>query len=377
MAGIGFLSEDQVLDRLGLEPGGGGIEAPTTGLGFTPNDTAGTVEVITSDAVTVTGDEGTVWAVVVRGDGSPQLEINEDGDWTAHGAVRAGDTIKVRLTTGPLVSTLHTATVYLQDATLPWTVTTAADLDFAAFMDATGITDPTISDAVEALIADLKLAGLWTKMHAVYPFVGGTAGTHKFNLLDPQDTDAAFRLTYTGSPTHGANGFLPNMSGGYADTHFVPSTHLPAHSIHMSYYSRSNTAAGDKTEMGCYNWAGASGARAHMLIRYSGDLAYWGMNDGAGTNVGSQTTSQGFFASTRRASNDMEYYRNGATVASSAAAGTIQSVNSVWIGGINSYSSHTDRECAFASIGEGLTDAEMADLYTVVQDFQTALGRQV
>ena len=69
--------------------------------------------------------------------------------------------------------------------------------------------------------------------------------------------------------------------------------------------------------------------------------------------------------------------RNGATVASSAAAGTIQSVNSVWIGGINSYSSHTDRECAFASIGEGLTDAEMGDLYTIVQTFQTALGRNV
>ena len=31
-------------------------------------------------------------------------------------------------------------------------------------------------------------------MKAIYPFVGGTATTHKFNLKDPADINAAFRL---------------------------------------------------------------------------------------------------------------------------------------------------------------------------------------
>ena len=34
-------------------------------------------------------------------------------------------------------------------------------------------------------------------------------------------------------------------------------------------------------------------------------------------------------------------------------------------------------QCAFASIGEGLTDAEASSFYTAVQTYQTTLGRQV
>jgi hypothetical protein len=34
-------------------------------------------------------------------------------------------------------------------------------------------------------------------------------------------------------------------------------------------------------------------------------------------------------------------------------------------------------ECAFASIGDGLTDTDAANLYTRVQAYQTALSRQL
>jgi hypothetical protein len=36
-----------------------------------------------------------------------------------------------------------------------------------------------------------------------------------------------------------------------------------------------------------------------------------------------------------------------------------------------------NRECAFAFMGDGLTDAEASSLYTIVQKYQTTLGRQV
>ena len=38
---------------------------------------------------------------------------------------------------------------------------------------------------------------------------------------------------------------------------------------------------------------------------------------------------------------------------------------------------YTNAECAFASIGDGLSDAEAANFYTAVQAFQTTLNRQV
>ena len=60
------------------------------------------------------------------------------------------------------------------------------DADAAAFLAAAGITDATITSAINTLVIDMKDDGLWSKMDAIYPFVGGTATTHKFNLKNQQ-----------------------------------------------------------------------------------------------------------------------------------------------------------------------------------------------
>ena len=61
------------------------------------------------------------------------------------------------------------------------------DADVIAFIKATGITDGTEFSAINYLVLDLKNKGLWTKINTLYPFVGGTATTHKYNLKDPRD----------------------------------------------------------------------------------------------------------------------------------------------------------------------------------------------
>jgi len=117
------------------------------------------------------------------------------------------------------------------------------DPDCAAFLTATGITDPTISGAVCTLVTSMKANGTWAKCSAIYPMVGGTATTHKFNLKNPADTNAAFRLSFVGGWTHSANGALPNGTNAYADTFLIPSVSLSLNSIHGSVYSRTNTDA--------------------------------------------------------------------------------------------------------------------------------------
>jgi len=39
--------------------------------------------------------------------------------------------------------------------------------------------------------------------------------------------------------------------------------------------------------------------------------------------------------------------------------------------------SYSIRQCAFASIGDGLTDAESSNFYTAVNTYQTTLSRNV
>ena len=112
------------------------------------------------------------------------------------------------------------------------------DPDAVAFLTAASITDATITTAINTLVIQLKAIGVWSKLKAIYPFVGGTATTHKFNLKNPANTDAAFRLLFVGGWTHSANGALPNGTNAYADTFLNANTALTNTSNHLSFYSR-------------------------------------------------------------------------------------------------------------------------------------------
>lgn len=250
------------------------------------------------------------------------------------------------------------------------------------FLTAAGITDPTISSAVQGLVDDLVGTGLWDKMSAIWPFVGGTASTHKFNLKDPRDADDAYRLTFNSGGDHSTTlGYIPNAignvaNGGYADTHFIPRDHLTQNSTHLAFYSTRDTTPISECEMGNYAWDGDSAKRFHLIIRYSNNAFYYGMSESGGTNV-SSTDARGLFVGTRTASNLQAAYRNGAQLGTNSGASVALPNNTTWIGGINSFQDRTDRSCGFASIGSGLDETDNANLYTTVQAFQTALGRQV
>ena len=121
------------------------------------------------------------------------------------------------------------------------------DADATAFIDALTTAGVSLSSteesAINTLVTDLKTAGVWTKMQAIYPFVGGTATGHKYNLADPQDTDAAFRLDFNGGWTHSATGADPNGTNAYADTHFNPHANLASFTdSHFAIYSRDNVS---------------------------------------------------------------------------------------------------------------------------------------
>lgn len=92
------------------------------------------------------------------------------------------------------------------------------DVDATAFSTAAGLTDSIQKSAINTLVKDLKRYGIWTKIKAFYPFVGGSASSHKFNLKDPRDLDAAYRLTFSGGWIHDANGAKCNGSNTSADT---------------------------------------------------------------------------------------------------------------------------------------------------------------
>ena len=61
---------------------------------------------------------------------------------------------------------------------------------------------PLVPAAPANLVTSLKQTNLWNKMLIIYPFVGGNANSHKFNLKDPRDDNGAFRLQFSGGMTN-------------------------------------------------------------------------------------------------------------------------------------------------------------------------------
>jgi hypothetical protein len=254
------------------------------------------------------------------------------------------------------------------------------DADAQAFLTAAAITDPTISSSIDKLVVDLKAAGVWSKMKAIYPMVGGTASTHKFNLKDPRDLDAAFRLSFLGGWTHSANGALPNGTNAYANTFFNPVAQgLTSSNSHLSYYARTQATTLDAAEIANFS----SATQAFVLqARSSSSLNrfFYTLSFAASRVV--TVAPIGFINGSAIANTRRDLYLNGISVANNTSTDTGTLGNySLYIaaGNLNNalIGSYSNAQCALASIGNGLSDTEAANLYTAVQNFQTTLNRQV
>ena len=257
------------------------------------------------------------------------------------------------------------------------TLTTVYDADAQAFITATGITDLTQKNAINQLVLDLKGYSIWTKMNALYPFVGGTATTHKYNLKNPLDTNAAFRLVFSGGWTHSSTGALPNGSNGYADTKLIPNTILNLNSAHISFYSRTNISSG--TDIGSSNAAFASGI--YILNKYIADGRNYFNLHGVGSTIQIPgfTRGDGFFCLRRNNSTQIINSRNSSNTTYSQNS-TSKTTSPIFISALNvagTNNFYSARECAFSSIGEGLSDTESSNLNTAVTTFQTSLSRNV
>lgn len=258
-------------------------------------------------------------------------------------------------------------------STLVWQYA-SIDPDAQAFITAAAITNPTQITAINTLVVSLKANGIWSKMKALYPFVGGTASSHKFNLKNPLDTDAAFRLVFNGGWVHSSNGITGSVNA-YADTKLLPSAHLGISSGHFSIYSRVNNTGG-------YDMGAISTGNIHeqsLISRWTDSRFY--------INYGNQTypfvanlDARGFFITNRNSATNSTGYKNGVNVINTVQTSTGLANFSLLIGAVNQFgtpASYASRQYALASVGDGLTDIESANFYTAVQAFQTTLGRQV
>jgi hypothetical protein len=256
-----------------------------------------------------------------------------------------------------------------------------SDPDAQAFVSAAELTSQTQANAVNTLVIGMKAQGLWTKMKAIYPMVGGTASTHKFNLKNPLDTNAAFRLTFSGTWVHSNTGALPNGTNAFANTFLSPATSLTS-SLGLSYYSRTNAnTALDQVDIGAitslnYFYLTTQYNASGLVNRFFGRCT---SSSVAVNTANADARGYYYLGKTGDGANLLKSFKNGVVQDTQTGAG-VNPNSTVYVGAANNSGAtafYTNRECAFATISDGLTDAEATNCYTLVQQFQTALGRQI
>jgi hypothetical protein len=242
-------------------------------------------------------------------------------------------------------------------------LTPTADPNAQAFIEAAGITDPTEISAITNLVVDLKTYNIWDKMKAIYPMVGGTATSQKYNLKNPN----TFIGTFVGGWTHSSTGVTGNGVNAYMDTNFNPNTFSNANFKHMSYYSRNNF---NNCQIGIV-------AGIFDQIFYVAGGYFNILSTSTFSPITTATTKGLVIASRTSAVGGCTTYVNNSNLGNDGLTATGNPNGNLWLNARTDSAGYSNNQCAFASIGDGLTDTEASNLYTAVQAFQTTLGRQV
>jgi hypothetical protein len=260
---------------------------------------------------------------------------------------------------------------------VPPSGTTEANAYLTAVVDAggTGITS-TVSAATRTLFTSLVSNGLWDKMLAFYPMIGGNAAGCKFNGKNPVDTNGGYRLVFNGGWTYNASGATSNGTNAYADTFLTASTITPLNSQHLCVYMANNSNPSGSGRV----YAGVSSPAGTLSSGQDGNATpnwYYGVSD-AGQSTFSTANSQGNILIAANATSASVFYRNG-TQQFSGVNGNGQSIPySIYIGGLNNAGTgqqYYGNQYRFATIGYGLSSAQVSTLSTIINTFQTSLTR--
>ena len=241
-------------------------------------------------------------------------------------------------------------------------------------------------EVVDLLAASLFVWGgsvsLSTTFRFLYPFIGGTAVSHSFNLADP----AVGRIAWGDTVTHNVNGITGDGVTGYGWT----SVTLAGISLTDTYvvcgvYSRTG-GSDNYAEIG--NWNATLSTGISISCRWSDTNARFYQGQASAFLQPAVVNAQGFFSNVRVSSNTHNCYRNGSLLLSTAISGGAppDPPDTFVLLQRGSGLNFSARNLAFAfltnapdteEIGAIFSAAKIADLYTRIQVFQTRLGRQI
>ncbi len=247
------------------------------------------------------------------------------------------------------------------------------DADAQAFFDrvttAGGTLTTTEKNATNQLVLDMKSAGIWTPMKAIYPMVGASAAACAQNLKS-----SSFTGTFSSGWTFASTGVRGNGSSTYMDTGINDLNDLgstPTISVYLNL-----TGSNPGWQLGVFT----SGTDLTGISVNNNATAanFINLRTAIGADF-TETFTGGLYTGTTDSTNNI-VYKNNVNKATALKISTGLNRNH-YLGALNGNSGAfvwSDSRIASVFFGnQNLSSTNVSNLYTAVQAFQTTLSRQV
>ena len=294
------------------------------------------------------------------------ITVNGGNDFT----IDATDPLDIVLkdTTGATVTptsvTPHAGTHHV-DIVLPASGT-PIDADAQAFLTATGLSGVNEILAVNTFVTEAKAQGIWNDLDKIYPFIGGTSTTHRYNLKN-----ALADGTFFGGVTHNSNGVTFNGTTGYFNTGWATN----AGNLYNRHFAQYVVTQNSSTAWaGSYDGTNLFGLRtdqARILdfvglnSLYSVSPVYLTRASVMCANIDSSTVGK--------------VYSNGLLVfTNTGAINATPTTNTVYVGALNFNGTALffhDSNVRFVTTGNKLDASKQAILNNLARYFNAILGR--
>ena len=285
------------------------------------------------------------------------------------------------VTPTPTNTPTNTLTPTPTSTPLPGTVQAQTYLTAVVTAGGTGIT-PSVSASTITFFQQIYSQGIQNGMIFMYPFIGGNAAAHKFNAINPVDSNGAYRLTFNDGWTQSSSGATPNGTNAWANTYFAPNSlpELPISAGTIGIYGGTNSpgqcAIGGGGDGGGNNyWAFYPFSNTAKM----GALA-WESNVGATTTATIPNSLGGLYFTRSGTTTTCQYYRRGAFVESVTVNANAKGGQALYLGALNqngSANQYSPLSHQFTFAHTGLTSSQIAFIDNQIQVYQTALGRNV
>jgi len=216
----------------------------------------------------------------------------------------------------------------------------------------------------------LKTQNIYTAIRAMYRPRFANANLNKFNMVNPLDTNGAYRMTYSGTWAYNETGEVPNGTNAFATTNLAVNV-MSQNSIAIGVDINTNGTTGNRVDV-----ANLTDSSLYISARYDANPILGNLIsnvNNTGLKVVTNSGVQAMWIASRTTSTERLVYKNSTLIDTFTAVSTAPVTGSICFGR-SSLGEFSDRGQRFRIVSDGLNGTQVTALNTLLSTLTTFEG---